>query len=62
MKQDADTITAEMKLKHSLKSCITCMVELLMYLDTIPLKAKSCSFPPVGLFHTEQDMQLEHNI
>lgn len=24
--------------------------------DTIILKAKSCSFPLVGLFHTKQDM------
>lgn len=31
-KQDGDTITAEMKPKHSLKSCVACMVELLMYL------------------------------
>lgn len=23
--------------------------------DAVLLKAKSCSFPPLGLFHTEQD-------
>lgn len=29
--------------------------------DTIPLKAKSCSFPPARFFHAERDAQREHN-